>query len=54
MAARRRHTLQYQILYALQSLDCDDDARMAFHTKGPQMPGSACVAPSAARAARQN
>ncbi len=52
--AHRRGAVHARILAALQSLDCDDDARMAFHAEGTgDGPAVLRYAPSAARRATE-
>ncbi len=54
IAAHRRGAVHARILSALHSLDCDDDARMAFHAEGTaDGPAVLRYAPSAARRATE-
>jgi DNA-binding CsgD family transcriptional regulator/tetratricopeptide (TPR) repeat protein len=54
IAAHRRGAVHARILSALQSLDCDDDARMAFHAEGTaDGPAVLRYAPSAGRSATE-
>jgi DNA-binding CsgD family transcriptional regulator/tetratricopeptide (TPR) repeat protein len=54
IAAHRRGAVHGRILAALHSLDCDDDARMAFHAEGTaDGPAVLRYAPSAARRATE-
>jgi DNA-binding CsgD family transcriptional regulator/tetratricopeptide (TPR) repeat protein len=54
IAAHRRGAVHARILAALQSVDCDDDARMAFHAEGTaDGPAVLRYAPPAARRAAE-